>query len=91
MVYGTNALITKPAQSLAPMVTVAILNQYFYDKFKETGIDSLEVDSNEYESMQNAMFLVTCFSPVVTGVIQICAWSFYTIKDSHLQKHVKRD
>lgn len=30
MVFGTNALFTKPAQSLAPMVVVTILNQYGY-------------------------------------------------------------
>lgn len=30
MVFGTNALFTKPAQSLAPMVVVTILNHYGY-------------------------------------------------------------
>ncbi|KAG8558140.1 hypothetical protein GDO81_016878 [Engystomops pustulosus] len=31
MVFGTNALFTKPAQSLAPMFVVTILNQYGYE------------------------------------------------------------
>uniref|UniRef100_A0A8C6JZB7 Uncharacterized protein n=1 Tax=Melopsittacus undulatus TaxID=13146 RepID=A0A8C6JZB7_MELUD len=31
MVFGTNALFTKPAQSLAPMLVVTILNQFGYE------------------------------------------------------------
>ncbi|MEE6514324.1 hypothetical protein FKM82_022375 [Ascaphus truei] len=31
MVFGTNALFTKPAQSLAPMLVVTLLNQYGYE------------------------------------------------------------
>ncbi|CAB4044034.1 transmembrane 180-like, partial [Paramuricea clavata] len=30
LVYGTNALFTKPAQSFAPMMIVAILSSYGY-------------------------------------------------------------
>lgn len=32
MVFGTNALFTKPAQSLAPMLVLSILNQYEYEQ-----------------------------------------------------------
>ncbi|MGH0139240.1 UNVERIFIED_CONTAM: hypothetical protein FKN15_068649 [Acipenser sinensis] len=35
MVFGTNALFTKPAQSLAPMVVVSILNQVGYEKLED--------------------------------------------------------
>lgn len=31
MVFGTNALFTKPSQSLAPMLVVTILNQFGYE------------------------------------------------------------
>lgn len=31
MVFGTNALFTKPAQSLAPMLVVTTLNQFGYE------------------------------------------------------------
>ena len=34
MVFGTNALFTKPAQSLAPMLVVTILNQFNYEDLK---------------------------------------------------------
>ena len=35
MVFGTNALFTKPAQSLAPMIVLTILNQFGYEQLKE--------------------------------------------------------
>ncbi|XP_061568904.1 transmembrane protein 180-like isoform X2 [Cololabis saira] len=37
MVFGTNALFTKPAQSLAPMMVLNILNQFGYEKLKDAG------------------------------------------------------
>lgn len=37
MVFGTNALFTKPAQSLAPMIVLYILNQYGYEQLKDAG------------------------------------------------------
>ncbi len=37
MVFGTNALFTKPAQSLAPMLVVSVLNQYGYADMKDVG------------------------------------------------------
>lgn len=39
MVFGTNALFTKPAQSLAPMLVLKIFNQYGYEELKEAGSD----------------------------------------------------
>lgn len=35
MVFGTNALFTKPGQSLAPMIVLAILNQFGYEELKD--------------------------------------------------------
>ena len=40
MVFGTNALFTKPAQSLAPMTVLTILNQFGYEQLKEVTKDS---------------------------------------------------
>lgn len=40
MVFGTNALFTKPAQSLAPMMVLTILNQFGYQQLKDAGKDS---------------------------------------------------
>lgn len=35
MVFGTNALFTKPAQSLAPMMVLNVLNQFGYEQLKD--------------------------------------------------------
>lgn len=40
MVFGTNALFTKPAQSLAPMMVLSILNQFGYEHLKDATEDS---------------------------------------------------
>lgn len=40
MVFGTNALFTKPAQSLAPMLVISILNQFGYERLKDAGQNS---------------------------------------------------
>lgn len=39
MVFGTNALFTKPGQSLAPMIVLSILNQFGYEHLKDAGKD----------------------------------------------------
>lgn len=40
MVFGTNALFTKPAQSLAPMLVLTILNQFEYEQLKDATQDA---------------------------------------------------
>lgn len=40
MVFGTNALFTKPGQSLAPMLALNILNQFGYEQLKDAGKDA---------------------------------------------------
>lgn len=40
MVFGTNALFTKPAQSLAPMIVLNILNHFGYEQLKDVTKDS---------------------------------------------------
>lgn len=40
MVFGTNALFTKPAQSLAPMLVLSILNQFEYERLKDASQDA---------------------------------------------------
>jgi len=89
MVFGLNALVTKPAISVAPMITVALLNSYGYSsassKFPgvSTTVAVSEVQSAEGSTLTDAMFYLTCAVPVVTGILQLLIWRFYTIRDSH--------
>jgi len=90
MVFGLNALVTKPAISVAPMITVALLNSYGYSSLptKFPGVSASTVTLSEIQSpggdaLTDAMFYVTCIVPVVTGLLQLLIWRFYTIRDSH--------
>ncbi|NWW78594.1 MF13A protein, partial [Climacteris rufus] len=69
MVFGTNALFTKPAQSLAPMVVVTILNHYGYKNL------------NNVVGLHDAMFYLTCLVPLCIAVIQILTWTPFSIQN----------
>ena len=90
MVFGLNALVTKPAISVAPMITVALLNSYGYSsapsKFPPASTSTVtasEIQSADSSALTNAMFYVTCALPIITGILQLLLWRFYTIRDSH--------
>ncbi|XP_051995934.1 transmembrane protein 180-like [Xyrauchen texanus] len=80
MVFGTNALFTKPAQSLAPMLVVSVLNQYGYEEIKEFGRDA---DSSALQSLHSTMFYLVCVIPMCVTVLQVLAWTPFSIRDSH--------
>jgi len=90
MVFGLNALVTKPAISVAPMITVALLDSYGYSalptKFPAVSASTIalsETQSPGGDALTDAMFYVTCIVPIVTGLLQLLLWRFYTIRDSH--------
>ncbi|KAI1883902.1 hypothetical protein AGOR_G00220870 [Albula goreensis] len=80
MVFGTNALFTKPAQSLAPMLVVSILNQFGYEKLKEA---SAAADPSSLQALHSAMFSLVCLVPLCVAAVQILAWRPFSIQDSH--------
>ncbi|KAK6170844.1 hypothetical protein SNE40_019142 [Patella caerulea] len=75
MVFGTNALIVKPAQSLCPMLTVAILNRYGYEVHKAGKLDTEAIDN-----LKDTMFLLLCGYSIVLGCIQLLSWSLYVLR-----------
>jgi Na+/melibiose symporter-like transporter len=80
MVFGTNALITKPANSLSPMLVVSILNRFGYGEVKKmTSGKMADIDGAGSEGLKMAMFALVCWYPVVMGVIQLFSWSFFRI------------
>lgn len=80
MVFGTNALFTKPAQSLAPMIVLTILNQFGYEQLKEGGKDS---SPSALESLHSIMFYLVCLLPMCVAAVQALAWRPFSIRDSH--------
>ncbi|XP_068102904.1 transmembrane protein 180-like [Hyperolius riggenbachi] len=81
MVFGTNALFTKPAQSLAPMFVVTILNQYGYEHLNNKAD---QPDPNLFLGLHDAMFYLTCLVPLCISLIQIFIWMPYSIRSSHV-------
>ncbi|NWY76689.1 MF13A protein, partial [Erithacus rubecula] len=69
MVFGTNALFTKPAQSLAPMIVVTILNHYGY------------YNLNNLPDLHDAMFYLVCLVPFCIAVLQILTWTPFSIQN----------
>uniref|UniRef100_G1LA06 Major facilitator superfamily domain containing 13A n=1 Tax=Ailuropoda melanoleuca TaxID=9646 RepID=G1LA06_AILME len=70
MVLGINALFTRPAQSLAPMMILCKLKEYGYgNSDKSTILD-----------LHDAMFNLICLVPLGIAVIQILVWSPFSIR-----------
>ncbi|XP_076121604.1 transmembrane protein 180-like [Alosa pseudoharengus] len=80
MVFGTNALFTKPAQSLAPMLVVSVLNQYGYESLKDT---SQATDPSVLQPLYGAMFYLVCLMPLCVSALQVLAWRPFSIRNSH--------
>ncbi|KAM4717364.1 transmembrane protein 180-like [Anableps anableps] len=80
MVFGTNALFTKPAQSLAPMIVLNILNHYGYEKLKDVGQES---NQSALESLHSVMFYLVCLVPMCVAILQALAWRPFSIRNSH--------
>lgn len=91
MVFGLNALFTKPAVSFAPMLSVFILNTYGYSQYKNSLSDPTAVSSEPSPELTHAMFSLTYCTSIVTGLVQIVVWSKFTIRKSHLlvSKHIE--
>nr|XP_039257358.1 transmembrane protein 180-like isoform X1 [Styela clava] len=91
MIFGTNALVTKPAISLAPMIVVFILNRYDYDSLKESGIikeefsskDAIQPDTIAIDQLHSVMFNFMCYFPIVLSIIRIFVWNRFQLRSSH--------
>lgn len=82
MVFASNALVTKPAISLAPMITVAIFNRYGYDLIK-SGKPVIPSVSDE---LHDTMFHLACCISIGMGFLQLMVWSMYTIRNTYESK-----
>ncbi|XP_068194026.1 transmembrane protein 180-like [Antennarius striatus] len=80
MVFGTNALFTKPAQSLAPMIVLNILNNFGYEQLKDKRSD---LNSSDLESLHSVMFYLVCLFPLLVAILQALAWRLFSIRNSH--------
>jgi len=89
MVFGTNALFTKPGNSLAPMLVVYVLNSYGYETLKNWYDDGSI--SKGVEDLHDVMFSLLCVIPLVLSILQMAVWRFYSLTGSKslLAKHIE--
>ena len=80
MIFGTNALITKPAVSLAPMIAVAFLSRFGYQDAEHRNKTTFTPDHD----LADAMFYLAAITPIVVGIVQLFVWGKYNIRDSHI-------
>lgn len=79
MIFGSNALFTKPAQSLAPMLVVHILSWYGYKKTQDISKDTSNLGARN-QQLLDAMFGLLCIIPLIVATVQIIVWKFYPLK-----------
>ncbi|PAA87273.1 hypothetical protein BOX15_Mlig000598g2 [Macrostomum lignano] len=83
-VFGLNALVTKPAISLAPLVVVQLLNMRGYQTYRSAASNSFgSADAGGLtcpQALSNMMLMLACYLPAVIGCLQLISWSFYRIR-----------
>lgn len=80
MIFGLNALITKPAISIAPMVIVYVLDNYNYEQYKK----NLMTDDAALDELTSVMFILLCLMAVVPGALQLLTFRNYSLREKHL-------
>lgn len=73
LIFGANALFTKPGQSIAPVVGWSVLS---YHNFR--GESSAELNG--------IMFTMLCLVPVCCAIIQYLLWRQYSLKGAYLRQ-----
>ncbi|XP_068677996.1 transmembrane protein 180-like [Montipora foliosa] len=86
MIFGTKALFTKPALSLAPMMVVHILSWYGYKDIQSNSEDG-STSAGASPQLLDAMFYLICMVPLVMAVLQIVFWTFYPLKTPSCSKN----
>uniref|UniRef100_A0A2C9K452 Transmembrane protein 180 n=1 Tax=Biomphalaria glabrata TaxID=6526 RepID=A0A2C9K452_BIOGL len=91
LVFGTAALVSKPGQTLAPVIGTWILAlQTGHDIFQSGNEDgSIKLDLSKMDSAvrlayKQGVFMMLICVPVVCAILQLLAWSQYTLKGQRL-------
>lgn len=92
MYFGMNALFTKPAQSIAPMVVVGMLAKHGFTQDSPVssvssvsesalGIGSVASDVVGGTELQDAMFYLLWVTPCICTPLQLLLWKFFPRKE----------
>ncbi|KAK3095028.1 hypothetical protein FSP39_009350 [Pinctada imbricata] len=92
LMFGTSALVSKPGQTLAPLVGTWFLSlQTGHDIF-ETGnelgtlsIDKSKLSPEEFKQHQQGCFNLLVYIPIVCAVVQLLVWTQFSLHGSRLR------
>jgi Na+/melibiose symporter-like transporter len=102
--FGINALLTKPAQSIIPVLTVGLWTAYGYRKTDDAEAVSGAapaadggaspaanpiLSSPQAAQLQHVIFLCCTLGPLLTGLVQALLWRHYSLHGARLVQ-VKR-
>lgn len=76
--FGLNALVTKPAQSVAPMLVMRPLTASGY----RSGGDVSATGDTLREAMMNIVFVM----PICVGIAQVAVFYMYSLKTTHMRR-----
>ena len=88
LVFGMAALLSKPGQTLAPLLGTWFLflqtgESVFFDKTSERVLSPLETHD---KSLRQGCFNVLVAVPVICGLLQLFAWSNFKLKGKRLSE-----
>ena len=88
LVFGMAALLSKPGQTLAPLLGTWFLflqtgKSVFFDSTTKRVVSSFE--SNNM-SVRKGCFNVLVFVPIICGLLQLLAWSNFKLKGKWLNQ-----
>ncbi|XP_033755959.1 transmembrane protein 180-like [Pecten maximus] len=90
LIFGSTALLSKPGQTLAPLVGIWLLSiQTGHDIFQTSDkIVSLQVDEagqNSPEQYRQGCFNLLVYIPILCAIVQIAVWSQFKLHGHRLR------
>ncbi|XP_066927531.1 transmembrane protein 180-like [Clytia hemisphaerica] len=89
LVFGTAAFLSKPGQTLAPVLGSYLL---YAQTGKSLFLKQSEPDAvyEESSDFSNGCFFVMVMVSIICGLLQLLVWKFFSLKEKYLQQ-VKND
>ncbi|XP_072027130.1 transmembrane protein 180-like [Amphiura filiformis] len=90
LIYGTSALLSKPGQTLAPLIGTSLLAlQTGHDIFQSSSgghvLTGTGFSSEEAELIRLGCFYCLVYVPLICSIIQIFCWSKFTLFGTRLE------
>ena len=86
VIFGLDALVTKPAVSLAPIFGAFVLQQMMDEDESSGGSLVIAASSNFYVNSRSGAFSIQLLVPIFCCLIQIVVWTAYDLRGA---SHIK--